>query len=504
MPYGMGDLLAGAMGGNQLNQDIASAITPNPNPLAQQGGGGDGASQQTQQGLARPAVTQQDPTVGNLAMMLTRRSEMARAAEGFNRGTAEMASAFGTAQQQASKRAALGASGGGANPLGDVQDIMGIQDAVTKQNEHARFMAHMDVLARTLFPGDPDGLAKATEVANNSGLLSQFGQTAASNAAATQTSKDFNVAQAATAAQIKAEHPDWTQEQIQKETNMRVPPSLLMSGVGGTPADQEYAQYAAGERAAGRTPLGPVEWNEKQKISAIGQETQTKQSTEFKDTAIQDFDTAHQKLTLTESQIDQLLANMPATMKALQYPSLLTTSGAAATASAFGVGVPDDVKKQAVAAQQLIAGLTGESLSTIKNLRNQREFNTLGIAATAGLNANNGEDGVRKALEGMKAKAASAHANVYATAGKTIPSQYSGLADERYTSKTIDGRDNPYYTGATYEPKDSGDTSGGGGGKPLPAATDTWIQQKLSSSPGEKAAVIKHFEDMGFDMSKYK
>jgi hypothetical protein len=188
-------------------------------------------------------------------------------------------------------------------------------------------------------------------------------------------------------------------------------------------------------------------------------------------------------------------------MKALQLPGLLTTSGAAATASALGIGVPDDIKQAAVTAQQLIASLTGESLTTIKNLRNRREFDTLGTAATAGLNANNGEDGVRKALEAMKTKAASAHANIYATAGKVIPNQYSGLADERYTSKTLDGKDNPYYTGATYEPKDSGSGSGSGSGalKPLDDAAKTKAQTLIQQHGRDY--VIKYLKDSGYDTS---
>ena len=79
------------------------------------------------------------------------------------------------------------------------------------------------------------------------------------------------------------------------------------------------------------------------------------------------------------------------------------------------------------------------------------EFQTLGEAKTAGLNANNGQDGVQRALDDIAHRTAVAHAQIYATAGKEIPGQYAGLADPSFTSPTIDGKPNPHYTGATYE-----------------------------------------------------
>jgi hypothetical protein len=157
-----------------------------------------------------------------------------------------------------------------------------------------------------------------------------------------------------------------------------------------------------------------------------------------------------------------LLKNPSATMQALQYPDILTTSKAAAW---LPFGPSEAAKQQAIAIQKLEAELTGESLSSVKNVRNQREFSTLGEALTAGLNANNGQDGVQQALQTIKQKMAVAHAQVYATAGKEIPNQYAGMADPAYTSPTLHGAPNPYYTGATYEPAASSSAGGGGAGK---------------------------------------
>jgi hypothetical protein len=196
-------------------------------------------------------------------------------------------------------------------------------------------------------------------------------------------------------------------------------------------------------------------------VQAATKEAQGKDVEEFKNSGIQDFSAASQKLTDSEAGVDQLLKNMPATMQALQYPDLLTTSKLSAW---LPFGPSEAAKQQAIAMQKLEAGLTGESLSNVKNVRNQREFSTLGEALTAGLNANNGQDGVQQALQAIKQKMAIAHAQVYATAGKQIPNQYSGLADPAYTSPTLHGAPNPYYTGATYEPAPSSSTGGGGGG----------------------------------------
>ena len=213
-------------------------------------------------------MTQPDPANSNLVGLLLKDSQMARAAEGFNRGTAEMASAFGTAQQQASKKAALGGGGGAASPLGDIGDIMKIQQDVTDQNEHARFMANMGVLAKVLFPGDPDGIAKATEVANNKGLLGQFGGTAAGNATSTSDVKNFNAARAAAADDVRREHPDWTPDKVQAEVANRIPSGILATGTGANAEDQAYYVYAAQQRAAGLPVDDIVTWKEQHKQAA--------------------------------------------------------------------------------------------------------------------------------------------------------------------------------------------------------------------------------------------
>ena len=254
----IGDMVSQLMNPN-ADANLAAAITPNPNPLAQQGQPPPATSGSPT--LPNAAVNKQDPVSANLAYLLLDRQRKARAAEGLEQGLGEISAGFGTAQQQQSKQAQLhGGGGAGGGGIGDVSDIMGIQKAVTDQNEHARFMANMNVLAKVLFPNDPDGVAKATEVANNPNLLSQMGGASASNATQTPTVKDFNTARADLTASMKRDNPNMSDPDIAAAVDKRMPPDLLMSSVGGNADDAAYYQYAALERAAGRTPMDPIAW----------------------------------------------------------------------------------------------------------------------------------------------------------------------------------------------------------------------------------------------------
>ena len=338
---------------------------------------------------------------------------MARAAEGFNRGTGEMASAFGTAQQQASKRAALGAGGGGANPLGDVQDIMGIQDAVTKQNEHARFMAHMDVLARTLFPGDPDGVAKATEVANNSGLLSQFGQTAAGNAATTTTMKDADAA----SKEWAIAHPEATAKDIADYKS-----NLIAGGMGGN--DLETRQYLD-EKRNGITTDDLATWKGKKAAEAAGAVTETKNVKEFRDNATADYTPLNSKPTSVQTALDILNKDPDAAQAALQ--SFSPTTGKWAVINPL---VSQKVKDAAAALQKVQSSLSADQLAGTKNVRNQREFATLGQAANAGLNAAASPEDFRKGLDDITEQVSRRAGTLELTVGHRLTGKLVGHGNQ--------------------------------------------------------------------------
>ena len=140
----IGDMVSQLMNPN-ADMNLAAAITPNPNPLAQQDQ--DCAATSGSANLPNAAVTKQDPTVANLAMMLLQDRDRTRAAEGINQGHGGWLRASAPRSSRRRSRRRLRGGGGGANPIGDVSDIMGIQKQVQDQNEYARFHANVGVFA---------------------------------------------------------------------------------------------------------------------------------------------------------------------------------------------------------------------------------------------------------------------------------------------------------------------------------------------------------------------
>ena len=110
---GVGGFFASLFNPN-LAGDVARHITPNPSPLAQQGGPAapgsvDSLGNPSQPApspglnLAPPAVTQPDPINASYAADLMRYQRQSALADDLNRNIQGMAAGFGTAQQQASK-----------------------------------------------------------------------------------------------------------------------------------------------------------------------------------------------------------------------------------------------------------------------------------------------------------------------------------------------------------------------------------------------------------------
>src|SRR4029077_7099737 len=106
-----------------------------------------------------------------------------------------------------------------------------------------------------------------------------------------------------------------------------------------------------------------------------------------------------------------------ATLEALQ--SYFPTSGKAANLPL--VGARRKVKLAAIALNQLRGALTGAILTDVKNVRNLNEFRTLGEAATGGLDAANDVGSLKKVLQTLKDRIATA---------RTIARQQAGLPAE--------------------------------------------------------------------------
>ena len=440
-----------------LDDRLAQHITPNPNPLAQQGGPaapgsvdslGNPSPPRPPPGsnLAPAAVTQPDPVNASYAADLLKAHRMDALSADLNQNLQGVAAGFGTAQQQASKQAALRAGGGGVgDSLAALKDIQGMQDTTITDNEHARFMANAHIFAQTLSQslGRPVSDQEATEIMNNKGLLEQFGGAAAGNATFTGTQKD---AEAATRAYAAA-HPEASAKDIADYKA-----NLIAGGMGGSDLDQrQYLQ----ERANGITTDDYATWKAKHVAAATAMTTQAKDVQEFKDSGKQDFSIADQKLTKSESTVDALLKDIDSTKKALSDPDFMTTGKFAANAPAWLTADPK-VKAAAANVRTLVNELSASGLTGVKNVRNVREFNAIAGALTSALDPNNPD--LEGALRDIKTKFETAHAQALAAAGKPIPYAYKDVVDPTYLDKS-----NPYYTGSALEdpPKDSGPKDSG-------------------------------------------
>ena len=168
-----------------LDDRLAQHVTPNPNPLAQQGqpakpGQVDDLGNPVPSGpppgsnLAPAAATQGDPiNAANMAALtqpsnayaadLLKAHRMDALSADLNNNIQGVAAGFGTAQQQASKQNALRAGGGGVgDSLAALKDIQSMQDQTIQDNEKARFMGNAAVFAKTVgLPVD-----QATEIMN--------------------------------------------------------------------------------------------------------------------------------------------------------------------------------------------------------------------------------------------------------------------------------------------------------------------------------------------------
>ena len=213
---------------------VAQHITPNPNPLAQQGqpnapgsvdslGNPVPSAPPPGSNLAPAAVTQPDPANAANITKLTqpdpsyaadvmRYNRMNQLSDDLNRNFQGVAAGFGTAQQQHDKQAALGQGGEVGDSLGALAGIQRMQDQTITDNEHARFMGNAAVFAQTLSTslGRPVSVAEATEIMNNPRLMEQIGGAAATNAQTTDASKNAEVATRAWA----DAHPEATPQDI--------------------------------------------------------------------------------------------------------------------------------------------------------------------------------------------------------------------------------------------------------------------------------------------------
>ena len=239
---GVGGLI-GQLFNPGLDDRLATHLTPNPNPLFQQGQGaqpgtvdslGNASPPAPSPGsnMAPAASTQPDPVNNSYIADLLAASRRDANAQTFNEGLDQMAASFGTAQQQASKQAALRQGGGVGSSLADLKTIQGMQDQTIQDNEHARYMGNAAILAKSL------GLSvdQTTELMNGPpDLIQKAWSTVQANQTKTESVKNWEQARAAMRAAGKSD----------AEINAALPPELLAFGSGTNLSETQYLQEKA-------------------------------------------------------------------------------------------------------------------------------------------------------------------------------------------------------------------------------------------------------------------
>ena len=112
---------------------------------------------------------------------------------------------------------------------------------------------------------------------------------------------------------------------------------------------------------------------------------------------------------------------------------------------------------------KLKAGLTGDSLTNVKNVRNVKEFDTLGKAAISGLTQASSREQILRTFQEMKDKLIDARATNEMSVGHHLTGNLVGRGQQDLIQPTINGKPNPFYNGATQDAKaEEGKGSGGG------------------------------------------
>jgi hypothetical protein len=358
-----------------------------------------------------PANATQSPP--DLAALYVKLHQQDVAAAGIDRGLQGMAASFGTAQQQHDMMDAMR----NIQPddrAGMLGQIMKDQSAQQAKIEHNRFMAGAAGMASLLGPNvTPE---QAAWLANDKDAFDEVMKTHLAAMAPTEAMKN---ADAATQAWAQM-NPNATPQEIAAQK------TKMLTGIIPGPAGEAL-------------------------------KVQAKDAQEFKDNATADYSTVQNKLNDTENTINQLLKNPDATVGALKTP--LPTTGTIGNLMP-GLFVSQEEKNAAVLINKLKASFSADNLANVKNVRNQREFNTLAQAASGGLDAANSSDQIIQTLQTMKNKILDARATSEAAAGHHLTGELAGRANVR----DLLNPSNPYYNGATEDkPAQGGGQQGGAG-----------------------------------------
>ena len=154
---------------------------------------------------------------------------------------------------------------------------------------------------------------------------------------------------------------------------------------------------------------------------------------------------------------------------------------------AYRALVPQNVKDAAIALDKVQSSLKAEQLTGVKNVRNSREFNTLGQAATGGLDASATPDKFADALTALKNKYLDAQATTELTVGHKLTGELVGHGSSDLLSPTLsNGQPDPYYNGGSED------------GQPLKGDDLAKVQQALSDHPEKREQILDQVRKNGY------
>ena len=154
---------------------------------------------------------------------------------------------------------------------------------------------------------------------------------------------------------------------------------------------------------------------------------------------------------------------------------------------AGGALVPQNVKDAAIALDKVQSSLKAEQLTGVKNVRNSREFNTLGQAATGGLDASATPDKFADAISALNDKYLDAQATTELTVGHKLTGNLVGHGSSDLLSPTLgNGQANPYYNGGSED------------GQPLKGDDLTKVQQALAEHPDKRQQILDGVRKNGY------
>jgi hypothetical protein len=385
----------------------------NPSPMAQgspPGGPGappapGGPAPPPQPALPPAQATQSPPDLAALYAQLHSQDQRANA---IDKGTAMMASAFGTAQQQHDMM-------NYAQSLrpDDRTDMLGqaikSQGELTQQQNEKKFQAGAAGMG-SILGVDPK---TAQWLALNPDAMNDAMKTHFANKTETETQKDVDAAGA-----IYAQaHPEATPADIANYKN-------------------QMLSYK----------INPVMADVAKQKALTTQENQ------------ENFATADTRGTAIEQNLEWLQQHPAEAAHAVSLPEWMTSG----QTGAWDPLVSQDTKLAKAKLDQLKSQLEAGQLQTSGMSRMaQMEFQKLGLAMTA-LKPQMSQQEVTDEINRLTSQAYATHGNLYGGAGLAVDPKYSGFANPGYFDPN-----NPMHTGATV-PKDApapGSKLSGGGGK---------------------------------------